>query len=83
MKLLLSKIYRILIRDKQIPSTCYAYQSRLQSQMEICDCDTICKFPPNENNSRPILKYVEPISYNHSPFYYIKNRINLNFTKII
>ena len=60
MKLLLSKIYRLVIRDTQIPSTCYAYQVGLQSHMEICDCNIFCKFPPTGNNSSQILEYIKP-----------------------
>ena len=49
---LLTRLYRILIKDKYIPSTCNAYQWLPISSMHICDCKNVCKFPPNGNATK-------------------------------
>lgn len=54
MRLILSKIIRTL-KNERIPSTCYASQWMPKSSLEICDCQTFCKFPPKGNCGIPLL----------------------------
>ena len=56
MRIILSKCYRILVKDKHIPLKCNAFQWAPLSNNEICDCKLECKFPPGSGNNKSFIQ---------------------------